>query len=402
MKVALLLVAAAAAGAQDFSQRGFVETTGYFFPRSALNDSGHAVGETLVRYEAFYKLAPSLKIAGAIDLAVDTHLETERDLQLGWWGRERLRPAIDIRRLSATYSRGRLTVEAGKQFVRWGKTDVLNPTDRFAPRDFLNVIDNDFLAVTAARVTYGTASDTIDLVFEPRLTPSRVPLLNQRWAILPPDIPVTETTPAFPGGTQAGARWNHVGRLAEYSLSFYNGYDHLPLYDARLQFDPFGVTAGRFYPQLRMYGGDAAVPLPYVTLKAEAGYFTSSTPQSDEYALYVLQLERQSGEWSFIGGYAGQVVTRHGTTLAYSPTRGSTRALVARAGYTIDTNRAVAVETVARQNLHGFYVKPEYTQAIGQHWRATAGFILIAGRDTDFLGQYHRNSSLLLRLRYSF
>ena len=65
--------------------------------------------------------------------------------------------------------------QAGKQFIRWGKADILNPTDRFAPRDYLNVVDNDFLAITAARVTYGTQSDTFDLVFAPRLTPSRVP-----------------------------------------------------------------------------------------------------------------------------------------------------------------------------------------------------------------------------------
>src|SRR5437660_1352996 len=82
-------------------------------------------------------------------------------------------------------------------------------------------------------------------------TPTRVPLLNQRWAILPADIPVVETAPQFPGGAQFGARYNHIGSVAEYSFSFYNGYDHLPLYDARLQLNPFAVAVDRFYPQLR-------------------------------------------------------------------------------------------------------------------------------------------------------
>jgi hypothetical protein len=401
MKLALLLFAAAA-GAQDFSQRGFLESTGLFYPQTAANDSSHAVGEWLFRYEASYKLAPGLKISGGLDARTDTHHQTEREFGLSWWDRERQRPMLAVRRLSASYSGGRLTFEAGKQFVRWGKTDVLNPTDRFAPRDFLNVVDTEFLAITAARVTYGTQADTIDLVLEPRLTPSRVPLLNQRWAVLPPGIPIVEDAPAFPGGPQFGARWNHIGTAVEYSLSFYNGYDHLPLYDTRVEFAPFQVEARRTYPQLRMYGGDAAVPLPYVTLKAEAGYFTSTDARSDEYALYVLQLERQTGEWSFIGGYAGQVITAHGASLVFSPTRGLARAFVARAGYTIDTNRSVAVETVVRQNGRGMYVKPEYTQAFGQHWRVTAGFALIRGDEGDFLGQYRRNSHGILDLRYSF
>jgi hypothetical protein len=387
---------------QTFTQRGFLETTAQFYPQTALNDSSHIAAESLFRYEAFYKPTPSLRFAGSFDARTDTHRETEREPGLSFWDRERLRPAFEVRRLSATWSRGKLTIEAGKQFVRWGKTDVLNPMDRFAPRDFVNVVDNDFLGVTAGRFTYGDQSNTIDVVVSPRLTPSRVPLLNQRWAVLPGGIPIAEQPPDFPGGPQFGARWNHIGRTAEYSLSFYNGYDHLPLYGAQLRLAPLSVATQRFYPQMRMYGADAAIPLPLVTLKAEAAYFTSTTPQSDQYVLYVLQLERQAGEWSFVGGYAGQAITEHGTALSYSPIRGSTRAFVARAGYTIDVNRSVALETVIRQNGRGAYLKPEYTQAFGQHWRITAGLVVIRGEDSDFLGQYHRNSHGILSVRYSF
>src|SRR4051794_5165492 len=108
MKLALILVASLAA-AQDFSQRGFLEGTGLLFPQTAPNDASHAVGEWLLRYEASYKLAPGLKISGALDARTDTHHETERNFHLSWWDRERHRPAFAIRRLSATYSRGRLT-----------------------------------------------------------------------------------------------------------------------------------------------------------------------------------------------------------------------------------------------------------------------------------------------------
>jgi hypothetical protein len=55
--------------------------------------------------------------------------------------------------------------------IRWGKADILNPTDRFAPREYLNVVDNDFLGITAARLTYATTSNSLDLVWVPRLTP---------------------------------------------------------------------------------------------------------------------------------------------------------------------------------------------------------------------------------------
>ena len=51
-----------------------------------------------------------------------------------------------------------------------------------------------------------------------------------------------------------------------------------------------------------------------------------------------------------MGGYAGQVVTASGASVEFAPDRGFTRALLGRAGYTIDTNRSVAFEAAARQN----------------------------------------------------
>lgn len=151
-----------------------------------------------------------------------------------------------------------------------------------------------------------------------------------------------------------------------------------------------------------MYGGDAAVPLRWLTLKGEAAYFTSSTRTADEYALYVVQLERQAGEWVFVGGYAGQAVTNRRTMLDFAPDRGLTRAVLARAAYTIDANRSAALETAVRQNGEGMWLKGEYSQAFGQHWRATAGFAWIRGAVSDFLGQYRRNSHAFLVVRYSF
>jgi hypothetical protein len=386
---------------QAFTQRGFLETDFIGYPQTVPNDSGQAIGEALFRYEAFYKLNSDWQFAGGIDARTDTHDQVDRAWELSWDDRERRRPSFEVRQLNATYSKKKLTVVLGKQFIRWGKADILNPTDRFAPQDYLTVVDTDFLGITAARATYGGQSNTIDLVWAPLFTPSRAPLLDQRWSNVPSGISLTELPPSFPGGSQFGARWNHIGAVAEYSLSFYDGHNNLPLYNYQ---EPQALTVDveRYYPQMRMYGGDAAIPLKGVTVKAEAAYFTSATRTEDEYALYVVQVERQAGEWFFIGGYAGQVVTEHRSIFDFAPDRGLTSAFLGRAGYTIDTNRSVALETAVRQNSKGVWAKLEYSQAFGAHWRATAAFTLICGDESDFLGQYRRNSHGMLALRYSF
>ena len=174
----------------------------------------------------------------------------------------------------------------------------------------------------------------------------------------------------------------------------------LPLFEGG--FNGTSIDLRRAFAQMRMYGADAAVPLKWFTLKGEAGYFTSSTKEQDEYLLYVIQLERQSGEWSFVGGYAGEGVTAKRSQFIFAPDRGLTRAFLGRASYNLDANRTVAMDTAIRQNGDGLWLRSEYSETWGQHWRGTAGFTLIRGEPTDFLGQYRRNSFFSMSLRYSF
>ena len=144
------------------------------------------------------------------------------------------------------------------------------------------------------------------------------------------------------------------------------------------------------------------MPMRWFTVKGEMAYVTSSSPATDEYVLYVVQVERQTGEWVFVGGYAGEAVTDRRAGLTFAPDRGMTKSVVGRASYTIDPNRSVAFETAIRQNLNGAYGRAEYSQAHGQHWRVTIAGVLIGGEPDDFLGQYRRNSHGSLVLRYSF
>jgi hypothetical protein len=325
---------------------------------------------------------------------------------LDWSDRGILRPRLSVRRASATISKNWLTLDVGKQFIRWGKTDIVTPTDRFAPRDFINVVDANFLAVTGVRaVARANDANSLEAVWVPRLTPSRLPLLGQRWSPVDPGVPVVVVGEGvLPDGAQIGVRWSHVGPI-EYSASFFDGFNHLPTFNVRPQPVPIddstmAVAIERIYPAIRSYGADVAVPTRWFTVKGETAYFTSVV--ADEYLLFVVQVERQTGEWVFVGGYAGEAVTVRRAQLVFAPDRGLTDAFVGRASFTIDTNRSMAVETAIRQNLQGEYVKTEFSQAHGQHWRVTIAGIFIGGAPDDFLGQYSSNSHVSLVLRYSF
>src|SRR5262249_16877961 len=153
--------------------------------------------------------------------------------------------------------------------------------------------------------TVQAGSETFDAVWVPRLTPSRVPLLDQRWTALPPaavGVPIVDVGAPLPEGSQTGLRWSHVAAGFEVSAWFLDGFNHLPNFGTDVQAASPLIRVARVYPAIRTYGGDAAIPFRWFTVKGEAAYFTSSTgstgspANTDEYVLYVVQLERQSGE----------------------------------------------------------------------------------------------------------
>src|SRR6476660_72345 len=99
--------------AQNFEQRGYIEASALVYPQAAPNDSGHVVGNAIVRWEPSYKFAPWFKISASFDAQTDSHNQTEREWRVDADDRGILRPAFSVRRLSATLHKGKFTAEIG-------------------------------------------------------------------------------------------------------------------------------------------------------------------------------------------------------------------------------------------------------------------------------------------------
>jgi hypothetical protein len=184
-------------------------------------------------------------------------------------------------------------------------------------------------------------------------------------------------------------------------VSVFDGANHLPNIEAE-QLSENSVRVTRQLPRIRMLGGDIAVPTGWVTWKFEAASVTAPTHEAEEYLLYVVEVERQAGEWLLDVGYAGDRTTRAFTLPSFAPDRGLARAVIGRAAYTIDPRRSAVFEGAVRQDGAGVFARAEYSQSFGQHTRLTLSGVAIAGRQDDFIGRYRDNSHATASFRFSF
>ena len=402
---AIIVLCSSAAAAQTVTQRGFLETSAVGFPQSAPNDSVRNVEDVLFREEVFLRPTTWFSFAGGVDFRLNSHGQVGDEWTVDFYDRTVLRPRIAVRRLNVTISRGNFTLDIGKHLIRWGRADILNPTDRFAPHDFLNVIDAEVLPVVAARPAIQAGSETFEGVWVPRLTPSRLPLFHQRWTVLPADSGVSTIEDGgalIPRRSQWGARWAHAGERLEFSISYFDGLNHLPNIHERINPETGSAVLTRVHPELRTYGGDIAIPMGWLSVKGEVAYFAFPSSANAEYVVYVVEAERQIGEWLLDAGYIGEVVTQPGDAFVFALDRGLARSIIGRGSYTVDPRRTITIEGAAHQSGDGFYAKGEFSEALGQHWRLTLTSVYITGQDDNFIGQYRTNSHAAATLRFSF
>lgn len=395
----------AQSGDARFSGQGLLQVRGFGFMRASPFDAGRLVAEGLLRYDAGVRVSPWLRVEGSVEARTDTHRVDAREWQWDWSGQAVRRPAMAVRRLSATWRRRRLTVEVGKQWIHWGQSDFANPTARFAPRDYSYGTDAELLAVPAARVSWGGLAGNVELVYAPRLSPSRLPPLASRWLPLPDDFSyeIRDRGSHVPGGPQFGARLSGMRRSWEGSVSYFDGYYQVPVVQGTAVLTmPISVGLDRYFPRIRSYGADFAVPLGGFLVKGEAAYVGSRSPLLDSYAQYVIQAERTVKQWLLAGGYVGEAVVEERRTPRYDPERALSRALVARARHEMDARRAVVFDVAARRDGAALLARAEYTQTVAARWQAVWGVTWIRGDREDRLGQYWRGSHAMVTIRYGF
>ncbi|NOZ75767.1 MAG: hypothetical protein GXO90_10445, partial [FCB group bacterium] len=141
----------------------------------------------------------------------------------------------------------------GRQFIFWGSTDWINPTDVINPWDFLNLsseIEDYRIPVFAGSWTYYWNQFTLQSVVVPGFSATKVPLPDHTTITLPP---------LDWKHLQGGFRVQSYVGATDVSLAYFSGFNHFPtLIFEVMDFTmspPIPLFKGH-YSRQQMFGGD--------------------------------------------------------------------------------------------------------------------------------------------------
>ncbi|MBL7075323.1 hypothetical protein ISS37_08825 [candidate division KSB1 bacterium] len=184
-----------------------------------------------------------------------------------------------------------LDVRIGRQRIAWGTADKLNPTDNLNPDDLEDIFDfGAKLGVNALKATYYLGGLTLTGVYIPIFTPATLPPPDWASALAPPtELPqgmilgkVTDTI-ALPEdkpvkSSMVGLKLETSLFNYDFSLSYFNGRDDLPLATAITinPVDTLGtvdVATELCYPSMKVIGLDMAGAVGKIGVWAEGALF---------------------------------------------------------------------------------------------------------------------------------
>ena len=417
-----------ASGQKRFEYGGFLEASTQVYPRTPNPADTHAIGAGRFQLWSRATLNNRISWRGRVDFQLDTHLDVYRNRWTDLTQRGLRQPAGALSEFYVDMKLGKVDLRAGKQEIRWGRADGFNPTDNLIPYDYLDTFADERLAVPALKGDIYVGNAHFEAVWVPIYTPTRLPLLGQRWF---PSLPATTQAPPGPGmdpvtfdltyqdaggplpartfaNGQWGVRWNQLIPRAEFSFSYFDGFDDIAFF--RTSILPLSppprprqlVSLGREYYRVHVAGADFASQLGPFGVRGEAAYFGQTDPDNRDHLLYVVGLDRSWGDWFAIVQYAGQNVSGSLPSTVLFPDLGLRSTMLYRVERTLGPSRSFEVKGALRLRDGDFFLQPLYNVALANKWRLKIGATLFGGSRDGYLGQFRENSHLTMQLRYTF
>ena len=339
----------------------------------------------------------------------------------GWVGNDDLFHARDtggaLREAYVDLRPGLIDLRIGKQIIRWGRADRVNPTDTLTPRDFTLLVPEEGdqrAGTTGISGTAHVAGFSITGVVLPTFSPHVIPIRRP-----PPGSTLRERTPDDPV-IQGGVKVERTGERVDWSLSYYDGYDLFPdLEIASVRAS--GVDLVLTHQRVRVLGTDAATAVGPYTLRGEAAYtFTEHPGVKHPFFFFVLGADRTLpgavyvnvqyvlrvvSDWARPGDIADPARRQVAIEQALindqlDEVKHAFAVRVARSW--LDETLKAEVSAIVSPTRGDFAVRPKVVYAVTDHLKLTAGADFIRGPARSFFGRLRDTSTAYLEARWDF
>lgn len=318
-----------------------------------------------------------------------------------------------------SFGAGDADFRIGKQIIVWGRADQINPTDNLTPRDYTLYIpdtDDQRFGAMAVRGTYNFSGLAMTGIWLPYFRPSKLPL---------PPLPGIIYSETVPGGSEFAFKLEQTGGAADWSVSYFHGFDQNP--DLSLGVPtPGGMVLSLQHHRIRVLGADAATTAGRFGLRAEVAYtWTEDSAGLDPFVKNPFFYGVVGGDRTFfdylninLQYFVRQVSNYSDPNAIADPLLRTVAIQQAVVNNQLDRvqqgmslriadkwmNETLEGEIagVANFTRHDFMLRPRLAYAFDDHWKGTLGAYVYRGSSNTFFGLLKDRTGGFAELRYSF
>ncbi len=383
--IAMLLVSAAGAAAQDLDFGGY-----------ARNITGVLLNDDMKFSEVKNTFDLNAEYYGDIS-------ELKAEVYLNSTGTDVIEAGVKELYMDIFFDS--IDLRIGKQQIIWGKVDGVFITDVISPKDLSNFILPDFdevrIGVTALKADYYLDILDFELVWIPVFTPAVMP--SGIWKSA--DFQLAEIT--LPQKTldnsEVFVKASYMGSLIDIELMSGYMWDDLPA----AYFDGSGFSAD--YHRVAMAGGSFSTDIAGFIVRGEGAYYngknftiqaSSVVTVEKDFINYMVGLDYSIAGFTMGTQFIQEIVLDYDENIVFNDEFKNTMTFVVAKPFLNDTLMVEFFSYIGLTNEDALLrPKVTYNLADGLEWIAGADIFL--GDSGDF-GQYDDNDLVYTKIKYSF
>jgi len=180
----------------------------------------------------------------------------------------------------------------GKQFIFWGTTDWINPTDNINPWDYKNIsaeIEDYRIPVNAAKLDIYVGNSRLEGVAVFHFLPNKMPLrFPAQMGSVPVQVQAAQLPETKVKNIEFGFRFSSQIAGLDYSLSYFRGFSKFPslIFEPQFRYGPPGPMESLQiiprYDRIQVFGADWVTTRGKLAFKGEGAYFRTVDTGGDD------------------------------------------------------------------------------------------------------------------------